>query len=105
LLGVHAEPAKPHASRTTVESLGFNKNLKRYALQAGRVRKMIEISEKILDFEPHHRLAVVPDTTVSFSWLVATVHATPHSATTAQAFFFVSRTSDHRLFFSTPPIV
>ena len=53
LLGVQAEAAKPHASGMTVKSLRFNKDLERYALQAGWIAKMIKISEEILDFEPH----------------------------------------------------
>src|SRR5208282_5755011 len=64
LLGVQAEPAKPHASGTTIESLGFDKDLERHALQAGRITKMIKISEKILDFEPHDRLTVLADAMV-----------------------------------------
>jgi hypothetical protein len=36
---------------------------------------MIKISEKILHFEPHHWLAVLPDATVSFIWFFGAVHA------------------------------
>ena len=54
LLGVKAEPAKSDSAGTAVESFGFNKDLERQALQAGRVTKMIKISEQILDFEPDY---------------------------------------------------
>ena len=54
LLGVKAEPAEPDSAGTAVESFGFNKDLERHALQAGRVTKMIKISEQILDFEPDY---------------------------------------------------
>src|SRR5262249_42266446 len=56
LLGVKAEPAKSDSAGTAVESFGFHKDLERHALQAGRVTKMIKISEQILDFEPDYGL-------------------------------------------------
>ena len=61
LLVVNAEPAESDATVRTVDPLGLNKDLKCHALQAGRVSKMIEVSDKVLDLEPNHRLAVVPD--------------------------------------------
>ena len=54
LLGVSAEPAKSDSAGTAVEPFGFNMDLERHALQAGRVTKMIKISEQILDFEPNY---------------------------------------------------
>jgi hypothetical protein len=58
LFAVGAEPAEPHASGVPVEPVGFQINLKRQALQSGRIAKMIEIAEEILDLEPDRRLAV-----------------------------------------------
>src|ERR1700733_5478266 len=57
LLAIGAEPAKPYASAAAVETLGLQINLERYALQAGRTAKMIEVAEEILDFEPKDRLS------------------------------------------------
>src|SRR4029077_6962963 len=73
--GVHTEPAKPHAPALTVESLGFDKDLERHALQAGRVAEMIEISEKILDFEPHYRLTVPAAGIARFVSFADSIHA------------------------------
>src|SRR5262252_1838753 len=73
LPGVYAEPAKPHASLATIESFGFDKDLERYALQSGRITEVIEITEKIFDFEPHDWTLVAG--TITFSWLVGAVQA------------------------------
>ena len=64
LLGVDAEPAKSDASGSTEEPLGFDIDLERHALQPGRIGKMIEIAEKVLDLEPYDRLTVLADARV-----------------------------------------
>jgi hypothetical protein len=71
LLGVHAEPAKSHLAGFAIEALGFTVDLERRPLQAGRVLKMVEISEKVLDFEPHHRLAVGSRAVLGGNFLLA----------------------------------
>jgi hypothetical protein len=94
LLGVHTEPAKPHAPGLTVEFLGFDKDLERYALQAGRITKMIKISEKILDFEPHDRLTVLAAGVARFVSFVDAIHAgvpRPYSQCPSAVEFAASR--------------
>src|SRR5664279_378194 len=58
LLAVDAEPAKFDVSAGAVDLLGLDEYLERDTLQAGRVTKMVEIPEKILDLEPHHGRSV-----------------------------------------------
>jgi hypothetical protein len=36
---------------------------------------VIEIAEKILNFEPHHRLTVLAGATITFNWFVGAVQA------------------------------
>jgi len=57
----------------TIESFGFDQDLERYALQSSRITEVIEITEKIFDFEPHDWTLVAG--TITFSWLVGAVQA------------------------------
>jgi hypothetical protein len=74
LLAIDAESAEPHASAAAVEPFGLDKDLKRNALQTGWVAKMIEVSQKILDLEPHHRRLATFDTAISVNSLSGAVH-------------------------------
>ena len=58
LFCVQAQPAEPDALSKTVESPGFEIDLERYTLQAGRISKMTKIPKEILDFEPNDRPTV-----------------------------------------------
>src|SRR5262249_24350244 len=69
-LRVYAEPAKPYPPLAAIEPLGFDKDFERYPLRPGRITKVIEISQKILDLEPHDRATVFAGATVSSSWFL-----------------------------------
>src|SRR5262249_31690707 len=59
--------------------LGFDKDFERHPLRPGRITKVIEIPEEILDLEPDDRATVLAGPTVCYSSFVNAVQAgVPH---------------------------